>query len=74
MIIRIAMSAAEFAGMEMVHIPSGHPFGGIGDVVLFTGFYVGIAADGANTVFLTSGYAALVGLCEEDFITAGTVL
>ena len=60
MVLYIRMGTAKGAFVIVVHIPTGYPFGGIGDVVLFAGFYVGIAADGANTVFLTSGYAAFV--------------
>ena len=44
-----------------------------GTPLVFLGFYVSIAADGTDAVFRTSGYTALVGLCEKDFVTAGAV-
>ena len=44
-----------------------------GTPLVFLGFYVSIAADGADAVFRTSGYTAFVAFQEEDLITIGTV-
>ena len=42
-------------------------------MIILAGFYVGIAADGADAVLLTRGDTALVGLGNEELMTSGTV-
>ena len=72
MVFRVAMCAAVYTGMEMIHIASCHPLGGIRGVILVF-LQIGIAANGAFALGRAGGNAALMGLCKENLIAAGAV-